>query len=298
MCSYLNTHVTLLAFSFLVFVFPFKLPTSAVVIMFPTSHHARLVFQTFDIHQRGYLTPTELEHALNAVGLADAAKQIVYGIIRQARSDSAAVQTPTSTTEPTPQLSPTPSLYSIHGSGMMTASSSNVHSTPRHHSAAQLSTLGAASFPIASAGVRGGGLMDDTTHSLSAPIVTVSFDEFLLVVRELSPAPGSSEEMWKGFKCLDTAQRGRVTLETLVGVVRRDEEKLVGKIIAQTRAPSPHAASDHHLNGSSDSSRPLLGVRSCVRAVETSLRCLVEHAAEYREKGVAFDEWKSAVAVS
>lgn len=190
--------------------------------MFPTPFHAKMVFDAFDINDSKTISAEELESALVAVGLGDAPKQYVYGVIRQLRNEE-------------------PLDASLHKTG----------------SSFRLQVPTSSYYSIASPQL--------------APIESVSLPEFLAVVKELSPAKDSSDEIWKGFKSLDWRQCGRISLDTMLQVTARDARKYKDKVVA--------------------------GVEGCksLRWSEVKLRRFVEGAAEYKEKGVAFDEWRNGL---
>lgn len=269
--------------------------------MFPTPHHANLVFSAFDVHNRGSLSPTELDHALHAVGLGDAPKQIVCGIIRQSRNDVqqrrmrspsrhfaatnnyfASVGQPPTTTATSASVTP---QSGVSHRGSVSAFSARTYGGGRSdwpHAPLSLSFSSTSDPLLSGSNTIDGIAASAAAASALAPIDAVTLDEFLLVVKELAPQTGSSEEVWKSFKSLDTAQCGRVSLETLLQVLRRDEERLEGKISCASGRGNVEEATD------------------CGRRHqdERLLKAMVDQVAEYREKGLAFDEWKTVLTAS
>ncbi|CUE70270.1 Hypothetical protein, putative [Bodo saltans] len=280
--------------------------------MFPTQHHAQLAFAAFDIHHTNSLSPSQLRHALVAVGLGDAPKQIVYGIIRQSRSEGSHNDD---------------DISAVHSTGS-SASTPNVGNEPQYPASATFLKASHAS---------GGALLLSHYASQSAaafsaatgtappqeyetkPITAVTLSEFLIVVKELAPSAGSSEELSKGFKCMDTRQQGRITLDTMVEVAHREEQKLVGKLCllpqyeallrkspfqsqspsvgrssnsSPTQLPSMWSVSDDRRSPRSGAKKE--GPPTYLASDESCLRRVVERVAEYREKGISFDEWRVA----
>jgi hypothetical protein len=279
--------------------------------MFPTQHHAQLAFAAFDIHHTNSLSPAQLRHAMVAVGLGDAPKQIVYGIIRQSRSEGSHNDD---------------DMPAVHSTGS-SASTPNAGNGPTYPAASsellKASTCGLLLSHYASQSAAAFSAATGTTAPQeyeTKPITAVTLSEFLLVVKELAPSGGSSEELWKGFKCMDTRQQGRITLETMVDVAHREEQKLVGKLCLVPQdelrkspflsQPARHSsnASPTQLSsmmwgasGDRDDDRlsPRVTKKDAVTPTylasdESCLRRVVERVAEYREKGISFDEWRAA----
>ena len=61
-----------------------------------------------------------------------------------------------------------------------------------------------------------------STVAEGSQAVRVTLEEFLFLVKEMSPPPASNDEVWRAFKLLDAQQCGRVTLNHLADVAYRE----------------------------------------------------------------------------
>lgn len=194
--------------------------------LFPTLHAALTTFRAFDLFNNGWLSDQDLEYALIAVGLGDAPKQHVSALLRQCREKA------------------NPALASRNNAGSMvmgrsfTAGSFMLgnNSVQQHvqqaHRDIQVTVVsshngGDKLSPTSPSSPLGGlhrlrSQMGGAASPSSEPTQRVTLEEFLFLVREMSPAAGSNDEMWRAFKLLDAQQCGRVTLQHLSDVALRE----------------------------------------------------------------------------
>lgn len=191
--------------------------------LFPTLHAALTAFRAFDLFDNGWLGLQDLEYALIAVGLGDAPKQHINALLRQSREK----KNPSSVQ---PQA-PLRTSMAHHPFGSSFSGNSSVQHHVQHaHRDIVVTIVGAVpdrhlsptspGSPLGSLQrIRSIGSGSSSTEQQS---VRVTLEEFLYLVKEMSPPAGSNDEVWRAFKLLDAQQCGRVTLTHLSDVAFRE----------------------------------------------------------------------------